>query len=167
MQFSRTGKWIYAIGGNPSAARASGINVNKILIIVYSLCGIVYSLCGFLSGIGALILAGRTDSGYPNAGLQSELDAIAACIIGGASFFGGRGTVLGVFAGVMIMGILRNGLNLFDGCKLFLATGINWLDHCISSLRGCFKKRFRHKKINTSKLNRCYHKRPCKQLNFF
>ena len=81
--------------------------VNKILVIVYS-------LCGFLSGIGALILAGRTDSGYPNAGLQSELDAIAACIIGGASFFGGRGTVLGVFAGVMIMGILRNGLNLMD-----------------------------------------------------
>ena len=104
---SKTGKRIYAIGGNPNAARASGINVNKILIIVYS-------LCGFLSGIGALILAGRTDSGYPNAGLQSELDAIAACIIGGASFFGGRGTVLGVFAGVMIMGILRNGLNLMD-----------------------------------------------------
>ena len=107
MNKTRTGKWIYAIGGNPNAARASGINVNKILVIVYS-------LCGFLSGIGALILAGRTDSGYPNAGLQSELDAIAACIIGGASFFGGRGTVLGVFAGVMIMGILRNGLNLMD-----------------------------------------------------
>ena len=107
LNHSKTGKWIYAIGGNPNAARASGINVNKILVIVYS-------LCGFLSGIGALILAGRTDSGYPNAGLQSELDAIAACIIGGASFFGGRGTVLGVFAGVMIMGILRNGLNLMD-----------------------------------------------------
>ena len=83
------------------------------LILLISVV-IVYSLCGFLSGIGALILAGRTDSGYPNAGLQSELDAIAACIIGGASFFGGRGTVLGVFAGVMIMGILRNGLNLMD-----------------------------------------------------
>ena len=100
LNHSKTGKWIYAIGGNPNAARASGINVNKILVIVYS-------LCGFLSGIGALILAGRTDSGYPNAGLQSELDAIAACIIGGASFFGGRGTVLGVFAGVMIMGIFE------------------------------------------------------------
>ena len=107
LNHSKTGKWIYAIGGNPNAARAAGINVNKILVIVYS-------LCGFLAGIGALILAGRTDSGYPNAGLQSELDAIAACIIGGASFFGGRGTVLGVFAGVMIMGILRNGLNLMD-----------------------------------------------------
>ena len=111
LNHSKTGKWIYAIGGNPNAARASGINVNKILVIVYS-------LCGFLSGIGALILAGRTDSGYPNAGLQSELDAIAACIIGGASFFGGRGTVLGVFAGVMIMGILRNGLNLMDVLSL-------------------------------------------------
>ncbi|GIS77349.1 MAG: hypothetical protein CM1200mP13_07080 [Candidatus Pelagibacterales bacterium] len=55
---SKTGKRIYAIGGNPNAARPSGINVNKILIIVYS-------LCGFLSGIGALILAGRTDSGSP------------------------------------------------------------------------------------------------------
>mgnify|MGYP000609990108 CR=1 FL=1 len=94
-------------GGNPNAARAAGINVNKILVIVYSLCGL-------LAGFGALILAGRTDSGYPNAGLNAELDAIAACIIGGASFFGGRGTVLGVFAGVMIMGLLRNGLNLMD-----------------------------------------------------
>ena len=107
LNHTRTGKWIYAIGGNPNAARAAGINVNKILVIVYSLCGL-------LAGFGALILAGRADSGYPNAGLNAELDAIAACIIGGASFFGGRGTVLGVFAGVMIMGILRNGLNLND-----------------------------------------------------
>ena len=105
LNHTRIGKWIYAIGGNPGAARAAGINVDRILIIVYT-------LCGFLAGIGGLILAGRTNSAYPNAGLQSELDAIAAVIIGGASFFGGRGTVLGVFAGVMIMGILRNGLNL-------------------------------------------------------
>ena len=58
------------------------------------------------------LLAGRTDSGFPNAGIGVELDAIAAVIIGGASFFGGRGTVLGVLAGVLIMGILRNGLNI-------------------------------------------------------
>ena len=107
LNHTRIGKWIYAIGGNPGAARAAGINVDRILIIVYA-------LCGFLAGIGALILAGRTNSAFPNAGLQSELDAIAAVIIGGASFFGGRGTVLGVFAGVMIMGILRNGLNLMN-----------------------------------------------------
>ena len=60
----------------------------------------------------ALLLAGRTNSGFPNAGIGAELDAIAAVIIGGASFFGGRGTVLGVLAGVLIMGLLRNGLNL-------------------------------------------------------
>jgi ribose transport system permease protein len=107
LNHTRIGKWIYAIGGNPGAARAAGINVDRILVIVYT-------LCGFLAGIGGLILAGRTNSAYPNAGLQSELDAIAAVIIGGASFFGGRGTVLGVFAGVMIMGILRNGLNLMN-----------------------------------------------------
>ena len=107
LNHTRIGKWIFAIGGNPGAARASGINVNRILIIVYT-------LCGFLAGIGGLILAGRTNSAYPNAGLQSELDAIAAVIIGGASFFGGRGTVLGVFAGVFIMGLLRNGLNLMN-----------------------------------------------------
>ena len=72
---TKIGKWIYAIGGNPDAARAAGINVNRILVLVYT-------LCGFLAGIGALILAGRTGSAYPNAGLQSELDAIAAVIIG-------------------------------------------------------------------------------------
>ena len=60
------------------------------------------------------MLAGRTNSGFPNAGIGAELDAIAAVIIGGASFFGGRGTVLGVFAGVLIMGLLRNGLNLMN-----------------------------------------------------
>tara|TARA_Y100000590_G_C15674884_1_gene997612 strand:+ start:275 stop:1282 length:1008 start_codon:yes stop_codon:yes gene_type:complete len=107
LNHTKIGKWIYAIGGNPEAARAAGISVNKILVLVYTLCGL-------LSGVGALILAGRTGSAYPNAGLQSELDAIAAVIIGGASFFGGRGTVLGVFAGVFIMGLLRNGLNLMN-----------------------------------------------------
>ncbi len=100
-----TGRHIYAIGGNPHAARVSGINVDRVLVIVYM-------ICGFFSGLAGLLLAGRTDSGFPNAGIGIELDAIAAVIIGGASFFGGRGTVLGVLAGVLIMGILRNGLNI-------------------------------------------------------
>ena len=99
------GRHIYAIGGNPQAARVSGIDVDGILILVYT-------LSGFFAGLAGLLLAGRTNSGFPNAGLGAELDAIAAVIIGGASFFGGRGTVLGVFAGVLIMGLLRNGLNL-------------------------------------------------------
>jgi ribose transport system permease protein len=64
--------------------------------------------------MAALLMAGRTGSGFPNAGIGAELDAIAAVIIGGASFFGGRGTVAGVFAGVLVMGLLRNGLNLMN-----------------------------------------------------
>jgi ribose transport system permease protein len=102
-----TGRHIYAIGGNPQAARVSGIDVNRVLIVVYV-------ICGFFAGLAGLLLAGRTDSGFPNAGIGAELDAIAAVIIGGASFFGGRGTVLGVLAGVLIIGLLRNGLNLLN-----------------------------------------------------
>jgi ribose transport system permease protein len=101
------GRHIYAVGGNPHAARVSGVNVERILVFVYS-------VCGFFAGLAGLLLVGRTGSGFPNAGLSAELDAIAAVIIGGASFFGGRGTVLGVFAGVFIMGLLRNGLNLMN-----------------------------------------------------
>ena len=104
---TRTGRHIYAVGGNPQAARYSGISVDRILTIVYVLCGLT-------AAMGGILLAGRTNSGYPNAGTGSELDAIAAVIIGGASFFGGRGTVVGTFVGVVIMGLLRNGLNLMD-----------------------------------------------------
>ena len=107
LQHTRRGRHIYALGGNPQAARVSGINVDRTLIMVYALCGL-------LAGIGGLLLAGRTNSGFPNAGMGAELDAIAAVIIGGASFFGGRGTVLGVLAGALIMGLLRNGLNLMN-----------------------------------------------------
>jgi ribose transport system permease protein len=99
------GRHIYAIGGNPHAARVSGVNVDQVLVVVYM-------ICGFFAGLAGLLLVGRTGSGFPNAGIGIELDAIAAVIIGGASFFGGRGTVLGALAGVLIMGLLRNGLNI-------------------------------------------------------
>jgi len=105
MERTDMGRHIFAIGGNPQAARVSGINVDRTLVVVYM-------ISGFFAGLSGLLLAGRTDSGFPNAGIGIELDAIAAVIIGGASFFGGRGTVLGVLAGVLIMGILRNGLNI-------------------------------------------------------
>lgn len=101
------GRHIFAIGGNPQAARVSGINVEGVLVFVYA-------ASGFFAGLAALVMAGRTGSGYPNLGIGAELDAIAAVIIGGASFFGGRGSVLGVFAGVLVMGLLRNGLNLMN-----------------------------------------------------
>ena len=105
LYYTRTGRHIYAIGGNPQAARVSGINVDRTLVLAYG-------LCGMLAGFSGLLLAGRTGSGFPNAGLGQELDAISAVIIGGASFFGGRGSVLGVFAGALIIGLLRNILNL-------------------------------------------------------
>jgi ribose transport system permease protein len=99
------GRHIYAVGGNTAAARLSGINVDKTLVIVYSLSGL-------MAGLAALVLAGRTNSGYPNAGAGYELDAIAAVIIGGASFSGGVGTVWGTLIGVLLMAVLRNGLVL-------------------------------------------------------
>jgi ribose transport system permease protein len=105
LEKTNMGRHIFAIGGNPHAARVSGINVDGTLTVVYV-------ISGFMAGLSGLLLAGRTDSGFPNAGIGIELDAIAAVIIGGASFFGGRGTVMGVLAGVLIMGILRNGLNI-------------------------------------------------------
>jgi ribose transport system permease protein len=104
---TRTGRHIYAIGGNPQAALYAGINVDRTL-------NLVYVLCGAMAAVAGIVLAGRTNSGYPNAGTGAELDAIAAVIIGGASFFGGRGTVLGTLVGALIMGLLRNGLNLMD-----------------------------------------------------
>ncbi len=102
---TRTGRHVYAVGGNPQAALYAGINVNRILTLVYVLSGL-------LAAVGAIILAGRTDSGEPQAGVGAELTAIAAVIIGGASFFGGRGNVAGVFVGLLIMGIIGNGLNI-------------------------------------------------------
>ena len=105
LQYTRMGRHIYAIGGNPQAARVSGINVDGTLVVVYTVCGV-------LAGFSGLLLAGRTNSGFPNAGIGAELDAISAVIIGGASFFGGRGTVVGVFAGVLVIGMMRNLLNL-------------------------------------------------------
>ncbi|MCM3270334.1 ABC transporter permease [Paenibacillus elgii] len=102
-----TGRYIYAIGGNKETARLSGINVNKILIIVYTLSGL-------MAGLAGLVMVGRVNSAFPLAGMGYELDAIAAVIIGGASFFGGVGTVWGTLIGATIIAVLRNGLNLLN-----------------------------------------------------
>ena len=101
------GRDIYAIGGNPVAARLSGVPTDARLILVYALSGL-------MAGAGSIVLAGRMNSGFPLAGVGAELDAIAAVIIGGASFFGGAGTVGGTLLGALIMGVLRNGLNLMN-----------------------------------------------------
>jgi ribose transport system permease protein len=101
------GRWIYAVGGDPEGARRVGIPVDRVLISVYVLCGLS-------AGIAAVLVAGRTGVGDPNAASLLELDAITAVIIGGASFFGGRGGVWNVLAGALIIAVMRNGLNLLD-----------------------------------------------------
>src|SRR5712692_6398703 len=106
---SRTtlGRDVYAIGGNKQAAMFSGIPVDRRLTMVYA-------LSGGLAALGAIVLAGRLNSGFPLAGDGAELDAIAAVIIGGASFFGGVGTVWGTLIGELNMGVIRNGLTLLN-----------------------------------------------------
>lgn len=101
------GRDVYAIGGNKQAAMFSGIPVGRRLTMVYT-------MSGALAAVGAVVLSGRLNSGFPLAGDGAELDAIAAVIIGGASFFGGVGTVWGTLIGALIMGVLRNGLTLLN-----------------------------------------------------
>ena len=99
------GRHIYAFGGNRITARLSGVNVD------FTLCS-VFTISGLMRGLAGLTLAGRVDAVYPMAGVAWDSDAIAAVIIGGTSFFGGKGTILGTFTGVLLIAVLRNGLNL-------------------------------------------------------
>jgi len=101
------GRDLYAIGGNREAARLCGIPVDRRL-------NLAYALSGGAAGLAAVVLAARMNSGFPLAGTGAELDAIAAVIVGGASFFGGVGTAGGTLIGALIIGFLRNGLNLLD-----------------------------------------------------
>jgi len=99
------GRYIYAVGSSEDAAHLSGIKVDKVKMFVYSFCGL-------LTGIAGVILTSRLNSGQPTVGVGYELEAIAAVIIGGTSLMGGIGTIGGTIIGALIMGILKNGLNL-------------------------------------------------------
>ena len=101
------GNWAYALGGNPEAARRTGIPVRGLIVSVYAISGIT-------AGIGAVILAGRTNAGSPLFGNLLELDTIAAVIIGGASFLGGRGHLGHALVGAFMIGVIRNALNLLN-----------------------------------------------------
>jgi D-xylose transport system permease protein len=101
------GRYLYAIGGNADAARLSGIN-NKLNVLK------VFALLGALTGIASIIFTARVGSASPDAGVLKELDAIAACVIGGASLVGGRGTVFGACLGALIMASLDNGMSLLN-----------------------------------------------------
>jgi Ribose/xylose/arabinose/galactoside ABC-type transport systems, permease components len=99
------GKYIYAVGDNKNAAILSGINVNLVLLLVYSICGL-------LSGFSGILLTSRLGSAQPTAGFGYELDAIACVVLGGTNLFGGRGSLIGTMIGVLIIGVITNGLNL-------------------------------------------------------
>lgn len=105
LNHTRFGKNIYAIGGNVHAAEVSGIDVQKNLIKIYAYAGL-------LAGLAGLIMSARVDTGQPGLGVGYELDAIAATTIGGTSHSGGIGTIGGAVVGLLILGVLNNGLNL-------------------------------------------------------
>ncbi len=101
------GRYLYAIGGNADAARLSGISNRRNILKVYA-------LLGALTGVASLIFTARVGSAAPDAGVLKELDAIAACVIGGASLMGGRGTIFGACLGALIMASLDNGMSLLN-----------------------------------------------------
>lgn len=101
------GRHVYATGGNREAAWLSGVRVPRILMSVYVISGLA-------AGIAGVLVASRLNAGYPRAGELYELDAIAAVVVGGSSLYGGRGWIWGTLAGAFFIGILNNGLNLYN-----------------------------------------------------
>jgi ribose transport system permease protein len=124
------GRIVYGIGGNIEASRLSGINVKKQIYMIYMLAGMLFSLAG-------IVLLGRINSGQPTAGNGYEMDAITACVLGGISFTGGEGRLIGVVMGLLIIGTLTNGMTLMSipefwqwvvkGIVLILAVSIDTL----------------------------------------
>lgn len=104
---TKYGRYIYGVGGNEEATRLSGVNTKKIKYIVYA-------LCSFLCGLAGIVLLSRINSGNPKNGTGYELDVITAVILGGVSVMGGEGKITGVIIGVLIMGVLANGMILLN-----------------------------------------------------
>nr|WP_230615684.1 ribose ABC transporter permease [Vibrio cholerae] len=107
LNHTRFGRYVYAVGGNESATRLSGINVDRVKIGVYAICGLLAALAG-------IIVTSRLSSAQPTAGMGYELDAIAAVVLGGTSLMGGKGRIMGTLIGALIIGFLNNALNLLD-----------------------------------------------------
>ncbi len=111
-QHTVPGRYLYAIGGNEKAARLSGVNTNNVMFFAYT-------NMGFISAVAALVTIARLNSAQPTAGQNYEMDAIASCFIGGASAYGGTGTVSGAIVGAIFMGVLNNGMSI-------LGVDMNW-----------------------------------------
>lgn len=143
LEHTQLGRELYAIGGNESAAKLSGINVSRVRFLSFVLAG----MC---AGIGAVLLAARLNSGSPNYGDGVELQAIAAAVVGGASLAGGRGSIISTLIGALIIIVVQNGLNLNSvstsmqsltiGAIIVIAVG---LDIWGRNLRGRIRRPFR------------------------
>jgi len=144
MKYTEFGRKIYAVGGNPDAARYSGINVKRIVMMSFIVAGI-------MSAMASILMAARLNSGSPNYGVGLELSAIAAAVIGGASLDGGRGNILSSLLGALTITIVQNGLNLnavptsiqsiITGFIILLAVFIDmWKDDLVELLRNGMKK---------------------------
>ena len=107
LKYTVYGRYIYSVGGNPEAARLSGINIDLIITSTYI-------ITGFFVGLAAFILSARLNSSEAVAGLGYELNVIAVVVVGGTSLFGGRGNILGTIIGAMLFGVLQNGLVLLN-----------------------------------------------------
>ena len=107
LRYTRYGRQVYAVGGNPEAARLSGLDVNHIIASVYL-------ISGFFCGLGSFVLAARLNSAEAVAGTGYELTVIASVVIGGTSLFGGSGTIFGTVVGTILIGVLLNGLVLMN-----------------------------------------------------
>jgi ribose transport system permease protein len=114
------GRYVYAVGSNPESARLAGVPVQAVMVSVYLISGL-------LAGLGGVLLTSRLGAGIPTAGTGFELNAIAACVIGGASLFGAKGSALGAATGALIMGVLNNGGNLLAINAFYLQIAIGVL----------------------------------------
>lgn len=116
---TRMGMYIYALGNNPVAAHYTGIATSKYITFVYILAGALAALAG-------MILVARLDSAQPTAGISYEFDAIAAVVVGGTSFAGGEGSLMGTLLGVLVISVLNNGLNLLNVSSFYqpVVTGV-------------------------------------------
>ena len=144
MNYTKLGREIYAVGGNPGAAVLTGINVKKVQTTTFV-------IAGFMTAVGAILMSARLNSGSPNYGQTLELQAIAAAVVGGASLAGGRGNILATLMGAMTIVIVQNGLNLNAapssvqnivlGIIILLAVGIDmWRAEISALMRRLFRR---------------------------
>lgn len=138
------GRYIYASGGNPEAARLAGINVKRIKLIVFTLCGL-------LSALASIVMVGRAGSANSSMGPGTEFNAITACVLGGVSFIGGEGEVKGAIIGVLILGVLSNGMQLI-GMGVYVQFVVKGLILLAAIGFDTYQKQVKVKKITSTKV---------------